>query len=94
MQIEFMVGGQLATFERNWFTGRAQLRVGNAVELIQDPLDPRSHFSLSRVRTWRTTSGPHSVTIEKTRPLFLAGIRPQAYRVLVDGKVVVEKKGY
>ena len=30
----------------------------------------------------------HRVTIEKTRKLFLAGIRPQQYRVFIDGQLV------
>jgi len=30
----------------------------------------------------------HHVAIEKTRKLFLAGLRPQRYRVFIDGQLV------
>jgi len=30
----------------------------------------------------------HHVAIEKTRKLFLAGLRPQRYRVFIDGRLV------
>jgi len=30
----------------------------------------------------------HSVAIEKKRKLFLAGLRPQQYRVFIDGRLV------
>ena len=30
----------------------------------------------------------HHVAIEKTRRLFLAGLRPQQYRVFIDGQLV------
>ena len=30
----------------------------------------------------------HQVAIEKTRKLFLAGLRPQQYRVFIDGQLV------
>jgi len=30
----------------------------------------------------------HQIAIEKTRKLFLAGLRPQQYRVFIDGQLV------
>jgi len=36
----------------------------------------------------------HSVVIEKRRERWLAGLRPQQYRVFVDGQCVKECRGY
>jgi len=32
--------------------------------------------------------------VEKERPLLFAGLRPQTYRVFVDGQLVHEQSGY
>jgi hypothetical protein len=34
------------------------------------------------------------VVIEKDRPSLLAGVRPQTYRIFVDGKLVQEQNGF
>lgn len=38
-------------------------------------------------------SEKHSVAIEKRRKLFLAGMRPQQYRVFIDGQLVHTYQG-
>jgi hypothetical protein len=94
MRIEFTLGSETAEFQRNWFTGRAQLSVGGRTELLQEPGDIATHLKPSLTRTWRRTIGGHDIAIEKTRPLLVAGARPHFYRVLVDGNVVAETRGY
>jgi hypothetical protein len=94
MRIEFTLDGVAAEFRRNWFTGRAELYFDGRSELLQDPLDPGTHVLFSRTKTWRRTFGTHEVVIEKLRPMLMAGFRPHAYRVQVDGHVVAEKRGY
>jgi len=50
-------------------------------------------FSLSTTKRYRFTVGAqerHEVVIEKTRPLMVAGFRPQVARVFVDGGLVGE----
>jgi len=94
MQIEFTLDGTVAEFRRNWFTGRAELRIDGKVELLQNPLDPGTHFRLSLTKSWLRQYKGHRVVIEAIRPLLLPGFRPHTYRVLVDGAVVAERHGY
>ena len=94
MQIEFTLDGAVAEFRRNWFTGRAELRIDGKADLLQNPLDLGTHIQLSLTRTWRRQCKGYEVTIEAVRPLLLSGFRPQKYRVLIDGSVVAEKHGY
>ena len=94
MQIDFNVDGATAEFRRSWVTGRAELVIEGRKELLQDPLYLGTHFELSLTRTWHVKFGDHEIQIEKIRPIWVAGFRPQLYRVLVDGKVVAEERGY
>jgi hypothetical protein len=94
MQIEVMVAGAVVKFRRSSFTGRADLFVDGHKLPLQDPLDPATHLRLALTRTWRVNMGDNVLTIEKTRPLLMAGFRPHSYRVLVDGHVVAERRGY
>jgi len=53
-------------------------------------------FSLSLTKRYEITVGveeKHLVAIEKSRKLFFAGLRPQQYRVFVDGKLVETYEG-
>jgi hypothetical protein len=53
-------------------------------------------FSLSLVKRYEFEVGvqeQHKVAIEKVRKLLLAGLRPQKYRVFVDGKLVQSYEG-
>jgi hypothetical protein len=36
----------------------------------------------------------HKVVVEKVKPLFFAGFRPNAFKVLVDDQLVAEERGY
>ena len=94
MRIEFSIDGVRAEFRRNCFTGRAELVFDDHVIPIESPLNPRTHCSLKLKCEWRHRMGSHEVVIEKTRPRFMAGLRPQSYRVLVDEQVVEERVGY
>ena len=94
MRIQFDVADTPAEFRRDWFTGRVELRVAGQNISLQSALNPTTHFSLSLTEVWRHHVVGHEVVIEKVRPLLLAGLRPHAYRVLVDGQLVAEQRGY
>jgi hypothetical protein len=54
-------------------------------------------FSMSLVKTYEFyvgTNERHAVKIEKQRKLFLAGLRPQKYRVYVDGRLMQQYEGF
>jgi hypothetical protein len=91
--IRFDVDGQPVEFRRSWFTGRAELRHMGEVILLQNPLNPETHVSLSLTRTWTHRIGNHEVLIEKTRPLLFSAFRASDYRILVDGAVVAQSRG-
>jgi len=94
MRITIEVAGESVEFYRNWFTGSAKLRVAGAERALQDPLDPSTHFSWNLTRRLRCEVASHMVVIEKQRPVLFAGFRPQTFRILVDGKLVAEQRGY
>ena len=53
-------------------------------------------FSVSLTKRYEFTVGVqerHDVIIEKKRKLFLAGLRPQQYRIFVDGQLVQTYEG-
>ncbi len=81
-------------FSRNWFTGRCILHTGTRDAVLQSSLNPFTHYSMKLKRQWHFSVEDHAVIIEKERPLLLAGLRRQTYRVFVDGKLVVERSGY
>ena len=94
MKLTFSIGGTPAVFTRDWFTGKAALAVGEQTIPLADPWNRATHFSFQRTRTWHAEALGHQVVIEKTRPIFLAGLRPQNYRIQVDGELVMEQAGY
>jgi hypothetical protein len=94
MRIQFNVGDTSVEFQRNWFTGRAEFVLNGRTITLQDPQDFGTHFSFALKRVWKYRLDRYEIVIEKVRPLLLAGIRPHTYRVIVDGKVLEEKKGY
>lgn len=54
-------------------------------------------FSFSLVKTYAFDvpgTEPLSVQIEKERRLFLAGVRPQKYRVFVNGQLIKTYEGF
>ena len=53
-------------------------------------------FSLSLTKRYEFEVGQqerHQVVIEKKRKLFLAGLRPQQYRIFIDGNLVQSYEG-
>ena len=94
MEVTFEVDGAPIKFSRNWFTGRCTLTTGTGDEILQSPLDPFTHFSVKLTRRWQCSVEGHDVVIDKVRPLLLAGVRPQTYRIFIDGKLVKEQNGF
>jgi hypothetical protein len=94
VRIRFEVGGTPVEFRRSVLTGRAELRLPSGTVLLQSPLDLATHFSTGLVRVWTYRTEGHEVVVEKTRPLFFSAFRPHDYRVLVDGAVVAQARGY
>ena len=94
MTIELTIAGRHVIFTRDWFTGSAKLSVDGLEVILQNPLNPATHFSLTLKESWVAYVGERVLLIEKTRPLIFAGFRPQTYRLFVDGAIVTERRGY
>ena len=94
MTIQQTVAGRQVVFTRNWFSGLMTLSVDGAECTLQSPLNFGTHFSLNLKDAWLTHVGECALLIERIRPLWFAGLRPQTYRLLVDGELVAERHGY
>jgi hypothetical protein len=73
-------------FSFDQFMGNLEIKVDGQT-MIRD----FRTFSLKLTKRYELTVGikeQHSVVIEKKRKLFLAGVRPQQYRVFIDGQLV------
>ena len=93
MEIDFKIGDTPAVLKRGWFLGGLKVEAANKSFWLQHPLHPQTHFSLRLERHWELAVAGHKVRVEKVRPLMLAGVRPQAYRIFVDGTQVASARG-
>ena len=94
MQFSFMVGvtePHQVDFSFDQFVGNLEIKV-DGKPVVKDfrfasmKLTKRYDFVVG-------VNEKHQISIEKTRKLFLAGLRPQQYRVLVDGRLVESHEG-
>ena len=80
------------------FIGTFRIMVDGKVVAKRSALSPLTHFTFpTAVHRYEFPVGEgehHMVVIEHARPFFLAGIRPQTFRVFVDGQLLREVRGY
>ena len=94
MQFSFVVGTNekhQVDFSFDQMIGNLQIRVDG-----QPAVKDFRMFSLSLTKRYEFTVGNqerHQVVIEKKRKLFLAGLRPQQYRIFIDGTLVQTYEG-
>lgn len=94
MQFSFMVGvneKHQVDFSFDQFIGNLEIRIDG-----QPAVKDFRMLSLSLTKRYEFTVGEHEkhqVAIEKKRKLFLAGLRPQQYRVFIDGNLVQTYEG-
>lgn len=94
MQFSFMVGvneKHRVDFSFDQFMGNLQILVDG-----QAAVKDFRMFSLSLTKRYEFSVGEqerHDIIIEKKRKLFLAGLRPQTYRVFIDGQLVQTHEG-
>lgn len=94
MRFSFRVGvsePHQVDFSFDQFLGNLEIRV-DGQPLVKDfrmlslKLTKRYEFEVG-------TQERHQIVIEKKRKLFLAGLRPQQYRVFIDGQLVQTYEG-
>ena len=94
MKFAFTVGKDephQVVFSFDQFIGKLEIKVDG-----QTVTNDFRIFSLTLTKRYELTVGvneKHLVVIEKKRKLFLAGVRPQQYRVFVDGHLVQTYEG-
>ena len=93
MKITFDVGGRLAEFHRNPFTGRSSVIVDSDEHVLASPLQPSTHFSFDLARKWNISHAGHEIEIEWQRSQWLGGLRPQSFTIGVDGQEVATARG-
>jgi hypothetical protein len=94
MQFSFLVGVQeqhQVDFSFDQFIGNLEIRVDGQA-LVKD----FRMLSLKLTKRYEFTVGnqeQHQIALEKKRKLFLAGFRPQQYRIFIDGQLVQTYEG-
>jgi hypothetical protein len=94
MKFSFLVGIQeqhQIDFSFDQVIGNLEIRV-DGEPLVKD----FRMLSLKLTKRYEFTVGSqeqHHIAIEKKRKLFLAGFRPQQYRVFIDGQLVQTYEG-
>jgi hypothetical protein len=94
MRLTFEVDGTAIELSRNFWTGQATLKTGTDTIVLQEAGDVATHFDFQLTKHWQCSVMGRDIRIEKQRPVLLAGLRPQTYRVFVDGELVQERKGF
>jgi len=94
MKFSFQVGTQeqhQVDFSFDQFAGNLEIRV-DGQPLVKD----FQMLSLRLTKRYEFTVGSqeiHQIVIEKKRKLFLAGFRPQRYRIFIDGQLAQTYQG-
>ena len=94
MQFSFRVGfheQHQVDFSFDQMIGNLEIRVDG-----QPVVKDFRMLSLSLTKRYELTVGiqeRHHVIIEKKRKLFLAGLRPMQYRIIIDGRLVQTYEG-
>ena len=94
MKFSFLVGikeQHQIDFSFDQVIGNLEIRV-DGEQLVKD----FRMLSVKLTKRYEFTVGKqeqHQIAIEKKRKLFLAGLRPQQYRVFIDGQLVQTHEG-
>lgn len=81
-------------FSRNPWIGTMRITAGGRQVAFVDPTRLSTHFDFKWVKRYTFAAGGHEVTIEHERPTLCGGLRPNTYRVFVDGQKTEEHRGY
>ena len=97
MKIEFTIEEPSridVVIERDAFTGKFTLTANGVVHVVRSALSPSTHINITLKKSYDIDVDGHTINILHTRPLLMAGLRPQEYNVSVDGNQVAYYKGY
>ncbi len=93
MRLSFEIAGVSAEYHRNFWTGGAELRVGDDVVWTLSPFRVSTQVQLSTRNLWRVPVDEREVEIAMVRPRFGGGARRKSFTISVDGIVVATATG-
>jgi hypothetical protein len=93
LEIPFDLGGVPARFQRNKWTGRAQIAIQERTVSLASPFRVSIQFKFSTRTAWEVEIDGHTVEVVKVKPRFAGALRPNRFTVSVDGLVVAEMTG-
>lgn len=94
MKISFNVGESPAQFHRDPFFGLANLVIDGQKTTLESPSQLGTHYSRATTKVWTVSHGRHTVEIDKVRPQWFGGLRPNMYIIKVDGAEVATSRGF
>lgn len=94
MKITFNVGESLAQFHRDPFFGSASLVIDGKKTTLASLSQLGTYYSYKTTKVWTVSHGEHTVEIEKVRPQWIGGLRPNTYTIKVDGAEVATSRGF
>src|SRR4051812_31293033 len=86
VKITFDVGESSAQFHRDPFFGLANLVIDGQKTTLASLSELKTHYDLRTAQVWTVSHGQHMVEIEKVRPQWFGGLRPNTYTIKVDGE--------
>src|SRR5947208_15007555 len=84
-------------FYRNPWVGTMRITADGQQVAFVDPTRLSTHFNFKWVKRYTFVDGQGErpeVTIEHERPVWLGGLKPNKYRVFVDGEITGMHQGY
>jgi len=84
-------------FYRNPWVGTMRITADGRHVVFVDPTRLTTHFDFKWVKRYTFVVGQgerHEVTIEHERPVWMGGLKPNTYRVFVDGQMTEMHQGY
>lgn len=90
MKATIHINGKKVEFKRNWFTGTFTYSVDGKKKSLASALNPSTHFSIELSRAYEAKVGETIITVIKTRPLVLAGVKPHNYKFFLNNELIKE----
>ena len=94
VKITFNVGESSAQFHRDPFFGLTNLVIDGQKTTLASPSQLGTYYDLRTTKVWTVSHGEHTVEIEKVRPQWFGGLRPNTYTIKVVGAEVASSRGF
>jgi hypothetical protein len=93
MKTQFEYDGEIFQFERNWFTGMFKCIVKNKTIVIENPMNPLTHFWLTLKRQKEVSINGNLLLVIHKRSLWFSFAKPHEYEFWINGELVHKHEG-